>query len=93
MSKRCPECRNTNEDSRTFCAFCGATLDPHLRLIQDLERQKELSKEQEPARRRGDVNFYGSRSAPREEKKSVAPWIVLLLLAVAAVAIWFYLKG
>ena len=45
MSKRCPECHRVNEDSRIFCTYCGATLDAHLRLIQDLEKQKELSKE------------------------------------------------
>lgn len=90
MSKRCPECHRVNEDTRIFCTYCGATLDANLRLIQDLERQKELSKEPEPARQRGDVNFYVSRSAPKKKEKSAAPWIILGLIAVAAVA-WFFL--
>ena len=84
MSKRCPECHRVNEDSRIFCTYCGATLDAHLRLIQDLEKQKELSKAPEPARQRGDVNFYVSRSAPQKKKKSAAPWIILGLIVAAA---------
>ena len=90
MSKRCPECHRVNEDSRIFCTYCGATLDAHLRLIQDLEKQKELSKAPEPARLRGDFNFYVSRSAPKKNKKSAAPWIILGLI-VAAAAVWFFL--
>ena len=46
MSKRCPECLRMNEDARTFCTYCGATLDPHLRLIQDLEKQKDTAPQQ-----------------------------------------------
>ena len=90
MSKRCPECHRVNEDSRIFCTYCGATLDDHLRLIHDLEKQKELSKAPEPARQHGDVNFYVSRSAPQKKKKSAAPWIILGLIVVAA-AVWFFL--
>ncbi len=89
MSKRCPECHRVNEDSRIFCTYCGATLDGLLRLIQDLEKQKELSKTPEPAKQRGDVNFYVSRSAPQKKKKSAAPWIILGLI-VAAAAVWFF---
>ena len=90
MSKRCPECRNINDDSRSFCAFCGATLDPHIRLIQDLEKQKDLSAEPETDKKRKDVNFYTSHSAPKEEKKSPLPWVLLGLLVVAGIAIWFF---
>lgn len=90
MSKRCPECHRVNEDTKIFCTYCGATLDAHLRLIQDLERQKELSKEPETAKQRGDVNFYVSRSAPKKKKKSAAPWIILGLIVLAAAA-WFFL--
>lgn len=89
MSKRCPECRFVNEDSRIFCASCGAALDSNIRLIQNLERghtQEEL-----PQKERGDVNFYVSHKPAPQKKKSAAPWI-LLLIAVAAVALWFFLK-
>lgn len=92
MSKRCPECRNLNEDTRTFCAYCGATLDAELRLIQDLQKQTERPEEPAPSKQRGDVNFYTSRSAPKKkEKKSAAPWIILGLIAVAVV-LWFVLR-
>lgn len=92
MSKRCPECRNMNEDSRIFCAYCGATLDANLRLIQDLEKQKESPAETDGRKQRGDVNFYTSRSAPKKkEKKSAAPWIILGLIAVAVV-LWLVLR-
>lgn len=92
MSKRCPECLRTNEDARAFCAFCGATLDPHLRLIQDLEKQKDLAPQQTD-RRKEDMSFYVSRSKPQEKKKSAAPWIILGLIAVAAVVIWLFMHG
>lgn len=91
MSKRCPECRYINEDSRIFCASCGATLDAHLRLIQDLEKQKDTAP-QEKERKKEEMSFYVSR-APKEEKKhSVWPWVILAL-AVAAAAAWFFLNG
>ena len=90
MSKRCPGCGQINDDSRIFCSACGEPLDAQLRLIQDLEKQKELSKTPEPAKQRGDVNFYVSRSAPQKKKKSAAPWIILGLI-VAAAAVWFFL--
>lgn len=91
MSKRCPECRNLNEDSRTFCAYCGATLDAELRLIQDLQKQTKRN-EEAPSKQRGDVNFYTSHSAQKKkEKKSAAPWIILGLIAVAVV-LWFVLR-
>ena len=93
MSRRCPECHHTNEDSRNFCVYCGATLDPHLRLIQDLEKQQEAPPKEEPAAKRGDMNFYVSRSPQEEKKSSAMPWIILGLAAVAAVALWFFLKG
>lgn len=90
MSKRCPECHRTNEDTRTFCAYCGATLDPHLRLIQDLEKQQDTKPQQKTDARKEDMSFYVSRSAPEEKKKSAAPWIILGLI-VAAAALWFFL--
>ena len=90
MAKRCPDCGQMNDDSRIFCSACGEPLDAQLRLIQDLEKQKELSKTPEPAKQRGDVNFYVSRSAPQKKKKSAAPWIILGLI-VAAAAVWFFL--
>lgn len=92
MSKRCPECRYVNDDSRLFCASCGATLDNNLRLIQELEKPRE-KKDPEPAKKRRDVNFYTTRSTPQKKKSSPAPWIILGLLVVAAIAAWFFLKG
>lgn len=91
MSKRCPECHRVNEDTKIFCAYCGATLDAHLRLIQDLEKQKESEPKQQTNARKEDMSFYVTRSAPKEKKKSAAPWIILGLIVVAA-ALWFFLK-
>lgn len=89
MSQRCPECHRVNDDSRKFCTNCGATLDPHLRLIQDLERQKEAPSKKQPERKE-EMSFYVTRSAPKEKKKSAAPWIILGLIVVVAV-LWFFL--
>ena len=72
MSKRCPECHRVNEDARTFCGYCGATLDPHLRLIQDLEKQQETESKQQMEARKEDMSFYVTRT-PQEKKKS-SPW-------------------
>lgn len=94
MSKRCPECRFVNEDSRIFCASCGAALDANIRLIQGLERQaRECSQQEDLPRQRRDIKFYTPHKAapPKKEKRSVLPW-VLLLLAVGAAALWFFLK-
>jgi len=91
MSKRCPVCHYVNEDSRLFCTACGVALDAKLRLIQNLEKQQAVSLHKEE--RKEDMSFYVSRK-PKEEKKkrSIWPWIVLGL-TVAAVAVWFFLKG
>ena len=51
MSKRCPDCGFMNEDSRIYCSSCGELLDPELRLIQSLERQKSAPSKAQPARR------------------------------------------
>lgn len=90
MSKRCPDCRYVNEDSRIFCASCGAALDPHLRLIQDLEKQRP--KEEPRPRERGDVKFYVSHKKAPEKKKSAAPWVFLILLVAAAAIAWYFLS-
>lgn len=92
MSKRCPDCRFINEDSRVFCASCGATLDANLRLIQDLEKQTETPTEPTPAKQRGDVNLYHSHTPTPEKKSSAAPWIIFGLIVVLAAAAWFMLK-
>lgn len=91
MSKRCPDCHRVNEDSRIFCGYCGAALDAQVRLIQDLEKQKDQASKPSSTRERGDVNFYVSHSAPKKKESSSVPWIILGLLA-AAVILWFIFK-
>lgn len=92
MSKRCPGCGQTNDDSRIFCSVCGGPLDAQLRLIQDLERQKTVpQKESAAPRRRDDDDDYVPPTA-REEKKSPLLWIILGLAVIAAAAAWFVLK-
>lgn len=70
MSKRCPDCHRVNEDSRLFCAYCGATLDAELRLIQDLEKQKGTSSKSEPAPRqqKDDDDDYTYTPRPTQKK-------------------------
>ena len=91
MSKRCPECRFVNEDSRIFCASCGAPLDANLRLIQDLEKQQAAPAPKKEAKQKEEMSLNVNREAPEEKKTSVLPWIILGL-AVVAVAAWFFLK-
>lgn len=92
MSKRCPECRFVNEDSRIFCASCGAPLEANLRLIQNLEKQQEVPSETTSTKQRGDLNMYRSSTPAPEEKKSAAPWIILGLIVVIAAVAWFMLR-
>lgn len=91
MSKRCPGCGQMNDDSRIFCSACGGPLDADLRLIQNLEKQKAVPQKEKAAPRRVDDDDYVP-PAPREEKKSPLPWIILGLVVVAAVIIWLFLK-
>lgn len=80
-----------NDDSRIFCSACGGPLDADLRLIQNLEKQKAVPQKEKAAPRRVDDDDYVP-PAPREEKKSPLPWIILGLVVVAAVIIWLFLK-
>lgn len=93
MSKRCRECHHVNDDARLFCAACGASLDAHVRLIQGLERQRDILAEgKSTSSQRRDIKFYNTRKAPpKKEKPSPLPWI-LLCLAAAAIAVWFFLR-
>lgn len=91
MSKRCPSCGQVNDDSRIFCGVCGGPLDAHLRLIQDLEKQKKTSQKENDAPRRDDDDDYVP-PIPRREKQSPLPWIILGLAVIAAAAVWFILK-
>lgn len=90
MSKRCPGCGQINDDSRIFCSACGGPLDAHLRLIQDLEKQKIVPQKEEAPRREDDDDYVPPVS--REKKTSPLPWIVLGLVAVVVVVVWFLLK-
>ena len=73
MSKRCPECRRVNEDSRIFCTYCGATLDAELRLIQDLERQQERAREEVQAKLNRRVAAADATHPDREGGKVTCP--------------------
>ena len=99
MSKRCPDCGFLNEDSRIYCSSCGELLDAELRLIQNLEKQKNAPSKSQPARteasqaqtapkrRNDDDDDYVPRKMAQEKKSSPAPWIILGVV-VAAVIIW-----
>ena len=81
MSKRCPECRRVNEDSRIFCTYCGATLDAELRLIQDLvgavgvgaKRQAALRAQLQKALHMAVQVVQGGGAAPRRHRRSAGP--------------------
>lgn len=104
MSKRCPDCGFLNEDSRIYCGSCGELLDPELRLIQDLERQKSTPSKAQPHRtetapeplssrkKDGDDEEYIPRKMAQEQKSSPAPWIILGLIAAAVVIALFVLS-
>lgn len=103
MSKRCPACGSANDDSRIYCSACGELLSSELRLIKNLEESSSTpvsspssnvpDEDEKPAARRRNGAEEDDYVAPRrhEEKKSGAtPWILLGLLAVAAVLIFCY---
>lgn len=86
MSKRCPGCGQMNDDSRIFCSACGGPLDADLRLIQNLEKQKAVPQKEKAAPRQDDEDDYVP-PAPREQKKSPLPWILLGVAVVAVVVV------
>ena len=89
MSKRCPECRFINDDSRLFCASCGMSLDPQIRLIQNFEKQVKMSRQEEMKPERSEIKFYNnSKPAPKKKESSPLLWIILGAAILAAV-VWF----
>lgn len=68
MSKRCPSCGSSNDDSRIFCASCGEPLDAQMRLIQDLEKQKKiLPKSEASPRPKDDDDDYIPPVSPKKK--------------------------
>lgn len=93
MSKRCPECNFANDDSRIFCSACGAPLDANIRLIQGFEKQSKTSTQPKEAPRKKDDDDDDYIPPRTEQKKGngALPWIILGVVAVVAVALWFFL--
>ena len=93
MSKRCPDCHRLNDDGRIYCAFCGEPLDNNVRMIKSLEKEISAAP-REPAQSapRGDGGDYEyiPPVKTRQKKGSAVPW--LILLAAAAIALWFFLS-
>lgn len=95
MSKRCPDCHRLNDDGRIYCAFCGEPLDNNVRMIRSLEKEISAAP-REPAQSapRGDGGDDDYEYIPpvktRQKKGSAVPW--LILLAAAAIALWFFLS-
>lgn len=101
MSKRCPDCGFSNEDSRIYCASCGELLDPELRLLKDLNAQtsgpKKPTYKAPPPRREPippkDVfneDYDPGKLARRKKSSGAAPWIILAL--VLAAVVWLVLS-
>lgn len=91
MSKRCPSCGQSNEDSRIFCSSCGEPLRADLRLIQGLEKQKATASKARSAAHSDDDDDYVPPKAPPQKKPSAAPWIVLGVIVLVAV-VWLLLR-
>ena len=94
MSKRCPDCLHVNEDDRIFCAFCGATLDQNLRLIQNLEKQIQIPAQPgaAPKKAKEDVDEeYVPPVRATQKESGLAPLIIVGLLLIAAV-VWLLIK-
>ena len=96
MSKRCPDCGALNEDSRIYCSSCGELLDSELRLLKNLSDSasgarksapKEPPPRQEavPPRKLPDEDEPVGKLSAQKKKPSPLPWIILGLLAAAAV--------
>ncbi|MBD5155639.1 MAG: hypothetical protein HDT15_11450 [Oscillibacter sp.] len=95
MSKRCPDCGFVNDDSRIYCGSCGELLDPNLRLLKKLN--DETSKPRTPVKEAPPPPKPEKVSAPApkyddepleklsKEKKSIVPWVILGVAAVAVV--------
>lgn len=93
MSKRCPECNFANDDSRIFCGVCGAPLDANIRLIQDFEKQTKVpAAPKEAPRKKDDDDDYIPPKVEQKQGMGALPWIILGVVAVAAVALWIFLS-
>ena len=93
MSKRCPDCGQINEDSRIFCSACGEALNADIRLIQGLEKQSTAAPKAQPVSRQDDDDDdYVPPKSTQKKTSGAVPWIVLALIAAAAVIAWFALK-
>lgn len=92
MARKCPDCGHMNDNEMAFCAECGEPLDPQVRLIRDLENSQKAPSAADSRSRASredddDDDYIAPSYHEDEKKKSPLGWI--LLLAIAAAAVYF----
>ena len=88
MAKKCPRCGRSNENAMHFCAYCSAALDSDVKLLMDLENRNKRNASRAASRYDEDEEEI-IRPVRQEKEKSKAPWVILIL-AVAAAAVWYF---
>lgn len=96
MAIKCPDCGHWNDNDRPFCEECGEPIDPKTRLMMELEGKKVPTKQAGASAAvvmdDDDDDDYIAPSYHEEEKKKFPAGLALILVGIAALVYFLFLK-